>query len=181
VNSFESLGSPFLEESGHLRDIITSVIMPDEVVFNVQNTVSIGEGKYMEILRDRIFSQKTAFTAPLKQNKLKLLKDKPTTTKTKNIQSREKLSNSIGSRILLASNSGREILASLFAHEASTFPPSLTKNNQMYHAPKSELVDLLTAGIEGIQRNRPPASCFILDGCFIPEHLSPLENIVLIS
>ena len=38
--------------------------------------------------------------------------------------------------ILLAANSGREIKSSLFAHESSSFPSSLTSKGKMHHGEK---------------------------------------------
>jgi hypothetical protein len=89
-------------------DMNSSTIMPDEVIQAMRNIVTIGAEKYGQLLDKRIFSQKTTFTAPIKQTKVKLFSTKLQTARTK-INNKQRDNNSIASRILLASNAGRDI------------------------------------------------------------------------
>ena len=133
ANAFAELGIPFLEDSDDFLDLDQSIIMPLEGVNNFQILYSTGE-HYQGVIDKRIFCQETAFTATIKRISLKLFKDSvnpPSQSKSKTSSLKQQQTQV--TQILLAMQSGRKISKDLFPHESSELPPTLTKDNRIYH------------------------------------------------
>lgn len=172
IQAFEDLGNPFLEESGDLLDLDQSIIMPDEVVQNVRNVKTIGAKMYQEFLQKRIVTQEVAFTAPIHQCKLKLFKSALTTPQSnKSAVAIMKDQQTKVSQILLAAQSGRNISESVFKHESSAYPPSLTRKGMMHHGTKSEILQCIVPDAAG--NGRPHTSAAVLDGPVLIQMLRP--------
>ena len=77
--------------------------------------------------------------------------------------------------ILLAANSGREIKSSLFAHESSSFPPSLTSKGKMHHGEKSEILDCIVP--KDLEQDKPITTAAVLDGAVIVQMLRPRNSV----
>ena len=172
VKEFEDLGNPFLDESGELFDLDQSVIMPQEVVDCVRNVQTIGEKLYQDFLDKRICKGEVAFSAPMQQCKLKLFQHGLTQPKKhKSCVSTLKDQHAKVTHILLAAQAGRCISDTVFKHESSEYPPSLTRNGRMYHGTKSEIIDCI-APMNSIDC-APNTSCAVLDGPVLVQMLRP--------
>ena len=83
-----------------------------------------------------IISQKEPFTAPIPKQNLTFFKGSQMEACSKTNKAAIKEEKDKSTHILLAANSGREIKSFLFAHESSSFPPSLTSKGKMHHGEK---------------------------------------------
>jgi hypothetical protein len=108
--------------------------------------------------------------APMKQLKLPLLNSKAVAAKSKTTGG-EKENIAVASWILLASNSSRDIPVSLFSHEVTQNPPSLSKAGTMYHGSKSELVPAIAS--DATIQDRPNASSVVVDGALMVHLVHP--------
>lgn len=171
MDAFEDLGNPFLEESGELLDLDESLVMPPYVVDNVRNVKDIGMQRYRAFLDKRVTSQEEAFTAPIKLTQLKLFKaslaqpcHKPNVAVFKDQQANV-------TQLLMAVQSGRTINESVFSHETSRHPPSLTRRGQMHHGTKSEILDCIVP--KTLDNQRPATTAAVLDGPLLVQMLRP--------
>ncbi|ELT87138.1 hypothetical protein CAPTEDRAFT_197554 [Capitella teleta] len=152
IQAFEDLGNPFLEESADLLDLDQSIIMPDDVINNVRKISSFGRELYNKFLNERVFDQKVPFNETLKEVNLRLFKDvlKSKSKSTKATISALKDEHSQASHLLLAAQGGRHISDDLFGHESSKFPPALTKDGEIDHSTKSEILDCLHDSVKRV-------------------------------
>ena len=142
IDAFEQVGNPFLEDSGHLIDLESSIIMSEEVVQNTRNVVQHGQARYNAFVENRLSSQKEAFTDSILLAKLKLFQDKSYTARKPTDIRKLKNENKLNTRINKAIQARRDT-SELLSHESSSYRPSLTKNGGMYHGTKSELLGCL--------------------------------------
>ena len=72
--------------------------------------------------------------------------------------------------IITAYQAGRCITA--LSRESSCNPPSLTKDGQMHHGNKADIVDCITTD-KHKHRNRPNTTCTIIDGTALIRKMKP--------
>ena len=177
VDAIEQLGNPFLEDTGDLIDLDQSIIMPFEVVNSMRNIEETGQELYSSFLNKRICSQEETFTATMSKSNIKLFKTQLSEPRRKSDVSLIKDQHNKGTMILLAANSGRTITESLFSHESSTFPPSLTAKCKMYHGDKSEILDCFVP--KDLDNQRPNTTAAVLDGAVLIQMLRPRNAVTL--
>ena len=78
---------------------------------------------------------------------------------------------------MLAAKSGRTITESLFAHESSTFPPSLTGKGKMHKGDKSEILQCIVP--KDLESVRPETTAAVLDGAVLIQMLRPRNAVTL--
>lgn len=171
VDAFEELGNPFMEDSGELLDLGESIIMPQEIVDNMRNVKVIGFQRYKAFVEKRVSSQNEAFTAPLPHTKLKLFKASLSQPHRKSEVAAVKDQQTKVTQILLAANCGRNINDSVFSHENSAYPPSLTRKGHMHHGTKSEILDCIVPS--DVPNHRPVTTAAVLDGAVLIPMLRP--------
>ena len=76
-------------------------------------------------------------------------------------------------QLLLAANSGRKIDKSVFAHESSLNPPSLSRKGHMFHGTKADILPLLEAEAPPGPPTRPLSEVAVLDGPAIVHLIKP--------
>ena len=69
VDAFEKLGNPWKDKSGFLYELNESIVMPEEVVENIQRLKLIGENKFKDFLEKRVNSQQEAITDTIQSQK----------------------------------------------------------------------------------------------------------------
>ena len=171
VDAFEQLGNPFLEESGELIDLDQSLIMPPEVVKSMRDIERTGTQLYTSFMQKRILTQEEAFTGTIPKTNLKLFKTSLSGQRQKSDASVIKDQHSKSKLILLAANSGRKITQSVFTHENSTLPPSLTAKGHMHHGEKSEILDCIVP--KELDNQRPATTAAVLDGAVLVQMIRP--------
>ena len=141
ITAFEDLGNPFLEDSGDLVSLGSSCIMPKEDVETVKTIKDVGEKQFRSFITDRIETQRVPWTSTIHLNKLPLFSYKPKPSKQKSnfVTLKEERSQVI--HMMLSSQSGREINENVFSHENSAYPPSLSRNEEIYCSTKSEIIN----------------------------------------
>ena len=76
-------------------------------------------------------------------------------------------------KLLLAAQSGREIDATVFAHENAAMPPSLTRNGKMFYGTKSDVIPCLTS-LSTVSMQAPAnATAVIMDGAQLVQSIRP--------
>ena len=177
IEAFEDLGNPFIDDSGNLIDLDESLIMNQDVVDNVNRVNEIGLTRYKDFIDKRIMSQEESFNTPIKLTKLKLFKTSLSRTQKKSPVAAVKQQHEKATQLLLAIHSGREINESVFSHETSTFPPSLTRKGHMHLGTKSEIVDCFVP--KDLEINRPRTTTAVLDGAVLVHMLRPGSAITI--
>ena len=177
VDAFEQLGNPFQEDSGDLIDLDQSIIMPMEVVNSMRLIEETGQQLYSSFLEKRICSQDEPFTAILPKTNIKLFKTKLAEPRRKSDIALIKDQHNKGTHIMLAAKSGRTITESLFAHESSTFPPSLTGKGKMHKGDKSEILQCIVP--KDLESVRPETTAAVLDGAVLIQMLRPRNAVTL--
>ena len=174
VDAFEKLGNPWKEQSGLLYELNESIVMPDAVVQNIRLLKSIGEGKFENFLEKRVNSQEEALTDTISQNNIvlfrKVLDMKKPTKSVKSVISERKQQQARVVDIISSHQSGREITT--LSHESSLLPPSLTKDGEMFHGDKCDIVDCFIPK-EHKHKKHPNVSCAIIDGAALVRKLKP--------
>lgn len=173
ITAFEDLGNPFLEDSGDLVSLGSSCIMPKEVVETVKTIKDVGEKQFRNFITDRIETQSVPWTSTIHLNKLPLFAYKPKPSKQKSNFLALKNERTQVIHMMLSSQSGREINENVFSHENSSYPPSLSRNEEIYCSTKSEIIKCLEYEIAPSSSTKPPADVIILDGAFIVQMLKP--------
>ena len=177
VDSFEKLGNPWLETSGLLYELNESIVMPEEVVKNVRNIRSYGEGRFEEFLKLRVNSQGLKYTDPITNSNLVLFKQALETKKTgntvKSVVSQRKKQTARVVDIISAHQAGRIITA--LSHESSEFPPSLTKDGEMHHGDKADLVNVIVTDKHRYSKH-PDVTCIVIDGAAMVRTSKPRNS-----
>ena len=171
VDAFEDLGNPFMEDSGELLDLDESLVMPPEVVDNVRKVKDIGMQRYRAYVDKRVRSQEEAFNVPIRLTRLKLFKASFSQPRQKSEVAVVKDQQAKVTQLLLAVHSGRAINESVFSHESSPHPPSLTRKGQMHHGTKSEILDCIVP--KNLDNHRPVTTAAVLDGAVLVHMLRP--------
>ena len=178
VDAFEDLGNPFMEDSGDLLDLDESIVMPPDVVDNVRKVKEVGTKRYEAFLDKRVRSQEEAFTTPIPQNRLKLFKSSFSKPRNKSEVAILKDQQEKVTHLLMAVNSRRDINESVFSHESSPHPPSLTRNGKMHHGTKCDILDCFVP--LDLDNVRPVTTAAILDGAVLVHMLRP-KNVTTIG
>lgn len=178
MEAFEQLGNPFLEESGALLDLDQSILVSQDIVSNVRKIKEIGLERYKAFVDNRIISQEKAFTAPIPNTKLKLFKASLCQPRRKAEVKVIKDQQAKMTQVLLAAHSGRNISESVFSHESSVYPPSLTRKGCMHHGVKSEILDCIVP--VDLSNCRPVTTAAVLDGAVLVQMLRP-RNVLTIG
>ena len=124
----DSISAMRFESRGHMR-------------LNIREVEKIRQQLYASFMQKRILSQEEAFTTTLTKTNLKLFKSHLVSRVASLTVLTSKTSIARRHIILMAANSGRTIPDSVFAHESSIHPPSLTTKEKMYHGDKSGILD----------------------------------------
>lgn len=143
--------------------------MPDDVVENIRNAAQHGKEKYKKFIDMRITSQSDAFTATLPLSKLKLFSERSSSAIKSLEVKKMKEEQQVTTRIHKAIQAGRDV-SEVFAHESSNYPPSITKNGEMYHGTKSEIVSCLPVPVHSGQRL---TTAVVLDGAVVVQMKRP--------
>ena len=151
--------------------------MPPEVVDNVRKVKDIGLKRYKSFADKRIISHQEAFTAPITNTKLKLFKDSLSQQRRKSEVAVVKDQQAKVTQILLAAHSGRHIDESVFSHESSVDPPSLTRNGNLHHGTKSEILDCIVPA--DLENHRPLTTAAVLDGAVLVQMLRPRNSVTI--
>ncbi|ELU15800.1 hypothetical protein CAPTEDRAFT_215744 [Capitella teleta] len=130
---------------------------------------------YNKFLNERVFDQKVPFNETLKEVNLRLFKDvlKSKSKSTKATISALKDEHSKASYLLLAAQGGRPISDDLFGHESSKFPPALTKDGEIDHSTKSEILDCLCVQEKQVASD---TTCALLDGAVVVQMVRPKNS-----
>ena len=173
--TFQDLGNPFVEDSGQLISLETSCVIPEQVVSSVKTIKDIGK-EQCNIFFAKRTTQETPWTETISQNKLPLFldKEKPSKQKATIVSLKEERSQIM--HLMLSGQSGRDVDEDVFSHENSKFPPSLTRNEEMYTACKSEIVNCIEEDIHFDCQERPASDVVVLDGAFIVQILKPGDS-----
>ena len=173
VEQFECLGNPFVEESGDLIAIGSSVVLSEQVIVDIRSAHEVGLAQYKAFVEERIFSQQKEYTATVSQCKLKLIdhqeddeyNQQSSTSKEKPVSMQA---------ILIASNSGRNI-SRVFDHENSSRPPSLCFARKSLPS-KSNLSQIISESAacdyEDMESTPSDATVVIFDAAFVIRCLS---------
>ena len=78
-------------------------------------------------------------------------------------------------QMLLSAQAGREINENVFGSENNKYPPSLSRNGEMYFGTKSDLLACLEEGV--IKPSTiPECDGEIIDGCVMLRFVTPGQN-----
>jgi hypothetical protein len=153
-----------------------------QVVNAVKSVTTLGAQQYDDFFAKRICpsrAEKLPWTNPIKKNNLQLLDPCPKTTGHKSVVTTLKEERSKVIQLLLAANSGREINKDVFSHESSPNPPSLSRNGQMFHGTKADILPLLEAEAPPGPSTRPPSDAAVLDGPAIVQLIKPGTSLTI--
>ena len=172
VESFEEMGNPFLEDSGDLIQLHTSIVMPPEVIKSIEAAETVGWQQYSSFVLERMEECTVAWNATITKNKLPLMDYKQTPkTKSDYIVSKEERTTSL--RILNSALSGRDVNDDLFSHETSGTPPSLTRKGVMFHGTKSDIIPCIENELPPAPISRPAVDAVVMDGPAIIHMIRP--------
>ena len=121
-------------------------------------------------------TQETPWTETISQNKLPLFldKEKPSKQKATIVSLKEERSQIM--HLMLSGQSGRDVDEDVFSHENSKFPPSLTRNEEIYTECKSKIVNCIEEDIHFDCQERPASDVVVLDGALIVQILKPGDS-----
>ena len=176
-SSFEKLGNPWIETSALLYKLNESIVMPEEVVQNIRQIKMIGEKKFKHYHDQRINSQTKHFTDTVKRTDLQLFRQALDTKKpkksVKSVISERKQQQARVVDIISAHQAGRTVTA--LSHQSSLAPPSLTKDGEMFHGTKADIVHCIVRK-EQKYKKHPTKSCTIIDGVMLVRKLKPFSS-----
>ena len=172
VQAMEETGNQFLEDSGQLIQLDTSIVMSEEVSRSVMNAEAIGWDQYSTFVKERMEHRTTAWSATIPRNNLPLMSHKES-SKSKSDVAVVKEERGKVLHILNAALSGRNIDESVFSHEISSTPPSLTRRGEMFHGTKADIVPCIEAGLPPSPQSWPPIDAIVMDGPAIIHMVRP--------
>ena len=155
-------------------DLDQSLIMPPEVDKTMRDIEKVGTQLFASFMQKRIMSQEESFTATIPRTNMKLFKTCLSEPRRKSDAAIIKDQHSKSTLILLAANSGRTISESLFTHESSTLPPSLTGKGKMHHGEKSEILECIVPN--ELDNQRPATTAAVLDGAVLVQMIRPRNS-----
>lgn len=149
VTSIQSFTNPFLEEGCDLFNLVTKVVMPEEVKRDMCQQSAIGKELFGNFVKERIQSSKNSIWSPMKKSKLltwkstgKILR---VTTKDKIVQLKEDRSLFVRMMMVCKARPEIDIKEAVGQYEFSIVPRSMfAADGTMFHcASKSTLMDIL--------------------------------------
>lgn len=172
VQVIEEMGNPFLEDTGNLIQMDSSIVMPHEVVNAVTTVECVGIKQCDEFVEQRLETSCKAWSATISKNKLPLMSHKEKVQhKPDSAFAKDDRAKTL--QILTSSLSGRDIDADLFSHELSCTPPSLSRKGEMFHGTKADIVQCLEDELPPNPSSHPQVDALVLDGAAILHIVRP--------
>ena len=174
VHAFQEMGNPFMENSNDLLTLDTKHIAGKEVIDTINKIENLGQVQYRAILDERILSNKTSLFEPIKKNKLPLFSmpvQKSPSYAKEQLRTLKK-DCSLFSRLYIACQTRDGNLDEFFQHENQCFPPSLSRQNEIYTATKSDLLGCLEK-YSTPKQDKTTVDAIILDGAAIVNMVNP--------
>lgn len=174
--SFDTMGNPFMDDSGDALNVDTNEIMNGNVVNSINSIETIGEEQYKEFVESRLEKKDKPLFEAIKKNKLLLFRTPPakeTSRQQLHITSLKKDCTLFAQLYVSCQVRGGD-LENFFCHENHRYPPSLSQYGILRSGTKSTLVDRLVALAPRSNSNYPQADALILDGAAIVNVLKPI-------
>lgn len=171
VQVITGYGNPFFDDCPELL-ILNSRDCADESVASAVVTLeTLGTDQYHKFRKEVLEDRTTPIHAPIKKNKLPLMK----TPKTKGSSQSKKLAAvrsdvSLFGRLYIANQLRDGDPDVFFSHENQTYPPSLSEYGKLRKGTKSDLIKCLDTSGE----NEPPNQfdCALFDGAVLVHTIS---------
>ena len=173
VDSFETQGNPFKEDSGDLLVLDTKEIASAQVVTTVNTIENAGQEQFQMFVEERLLKHKKEVTDVIKLNKFPLFSNpKKPSSKEKLDVSSLKQNCSLFSQLYISCQVRQGNLDEFFAHENQSYPPSLSKFGDLRLSVKSDLLKCL----EKLTPNPPTTpivDAMLIDGAALVNMLKP--------
>ena len=171
----EDMGNPFLEQSDDLLVLDSRDVADKRVGETVRQIEQVGRDKYSTFVAERLDNREKHLTDTIKQNKLPLFSRQchKQTSKEKQQISYLKQDCSLFSRLYVSCQVRDGDLDEFFAHENSTFPPSLSQFGSLRFSNKSVLLACLEQNSQ-VTVEVPEVDAMALDGAVIVNMLKPI-------
>ena len=121
----------------------TRDIVEQAVVESIRKAKEIGCKQYESLITNRLLSQDTPISEPIKRNKLKLFSEGPTReTSSSNLQvSSLRNDCALFSKLYIACQTCKGDLDEFFRHKNQACPPALSQNGRLREGGKSDLLE----------------------------------------
>lgn len=168
------MGNPFLEDSSDLVILNNRNIADANVISTVRNIERIGQEQFDDFVHKRLITLSESVFAPIKRNKLPLLKCpvQRATNKDKLHISSLKKSCSLFSQLYISCQVRGCDLDEFFCHENQAYPPALSNYGSIRSGSKSSLLTCFEAHGKS-QDTFPNVEAKLFDGAAIVNILKP--------
>ncbi len=176
ISMFESLGNPFLEDSGALYSLDSKDVMSPDVIISLMNARDDGKNLFQQFVDERIGQAvNKPITEVIPRNKFlgfRSLVSKRSSSQQSQIQSL-KSDNRLFSEMYIATQQRQGDMTEFFSHENSCFPPALSKEGHLREGTKSDLLECLQRMCDISGGGAPNVEAKVLDGSVIVQLLCP--------
>lgn len=155
TESFIELGNPFLEESNELLALDSKHVSGSKTLYDFKQRGQEQFESFRQIPKQ--------LYAPIKRNNFTVF-DRPN-TKQNQVSTGKKLKKdcSLFSNLFIICQTRKLNLNDFFAHENQSYPPSISKDGELYDTLKSDIINELEKFVE-TSDCQPQADALILDG-----------------
>ena len=174
-DTIEDMGNPFHDHLGDLLVLDSQNIVDASVSETVKIIEQTGKDQYNTFVAERLEKKEKILTCPIKQNKFPHFSRQTPKQISKDKQQIGYLKQdcSLFSKLYASCQvRGGHLDEVLFAHENSTFPPSLSQFGNLRLGTKSELVHCLELHSQ-VTFEHPPVDALVIDGAVIVNMLKP--------
>ena len=176
VSAFQQAGNPFLEESKDLIALDSKNIENQNTVDNMRKVAESGAKQFNEFFNDCLKEKKTSIYKIIKKNKFAIFTQpsKPNKASDKMEITTLKKSCQLFSRLYITCQVRDGNLDEFFLQKNGTYPPPISKNGDLMHESKSDLLHSLEKFNEAPATNMT-MDCIMLDGAAIVNRNTKLK------
>ena len=175
VSAFQQAGNPFLEESKDLIALDLKNIANQNAVDNMRKVAESGAKQFNEFSNDCLKEKKTSIYEIIKKNKFAIFTQpsKPNKAPNKMEITTLKKSCQLFLRPYIACQVRDGNLYEFFSHENGSYPPSISKNDDLMPGSKSDFLHCLEKLNKEAAIDNMIMDCIILDGAAIVNMIKP--------
>ncbi|KAE8741792.1 hypothetical protein FOCC_FOCC012681 [Frankliniella occidentalis] len=178
IECFSERGNPFLQTSSELINIHTGDILGPDAVTALRNMESDGVNALKSFIDERIIGQKRSVFDPIKKFNRKVFAARSKNIQGKAVQIKSlQMDAQLFLQLYIMSEHRQLDLKVFFSYENQVCPPSVSKNGDLRLPDnKSEIIPLLTDGVEGAGAAPESPDCLIIDASILLRVWEPRKS-----
>ena len=167
----------FSDNNDVLYDISSGTTRLPSIIDSIMSLESVGKQQYEKYTQERLIDRVVPIDKTIPSNKLELMKEtKVKKSKGSQVKDLKDLA-ALLSQLYVANQVRGGDALEFFSHENVSIPPSISKDGELYHGSKADLVqELIETSAESLVAEHPTVDAIIIDGPALVHMIQPKND-----